>query len=490
MSHRNGGASQKGIALIGALMLVLILSLLGATLLNLAGQEAMSASAGRQAAVAQQLADAAGELAVAWFHSPQTRPALPALASALAKKNRNAEGGLSFFDQAGRSQFVGTATQPDFRLDAGNLSDGQLMNDSQVGLFRALRHLGTIDEIKLYAPSSPGLLCTVDATVAMHTDPPVRQSVLMQLGALNLPPLRAAVQVGQTLGVLQPRGESPVNVHWGALKVSGDLVVGRVDEVPTQSLLAPVTGQGYIEMTQREDRWMEAWVGGSVEVTQPPAGPQVPVFPNNIHARQNPSPGLRLDQWSYEYLKQVAKRHGSYFAIDREGLLYPQGVVEPGYGVSPDDVFRSHGLGDQRGLIFIDTLDQSAPRADNLGVLRLRTAYLEGIVVVQGHVEFTASGSGQSMSVFSPPKTDQDGEASRTSVQLSHVHLNGVLYASGNIVVTGQARVFGSIMAGGTIVRENSGASLEVWYDHDLGQGLYRGLPVVFRAPGTWLARY
>jgi type II secretory pathway pseudopilin PulG len=491
MPHIDGVRNQRGIALLGTLVLVLILSLLGATLLNLAGQEAMSANAGRQAAVAQQLADAAGELVVAWFHNPQTRPTSPALSSALTKKNRNAEGGPSFFDQAGRSQFVGSTIQPDFRLDAGNLSDDRMMNDSEIGLFRAVRHLGTIEEIKVYAPSSPGLLCTVDATVATQTDPPVRQSVLMQLGALNLPPLRAAVQVGQNLGVFQPGGESPVNVHWGDLKVGGDLVIGRVDELPTQSMLAPVTGQGYDETLQREDRWMDAWIGGQVQVVQPPVGQgQAPVFPYNVHARQNPTPGVRPDQWIYEHVKQVAKRHGSYFAIDRDGLLYPQGVVKPGHGISPDDVFQSHGPGDQRGLIFIDTLDQTAPRTDNLGVVRLRTAYLEGIVVVQGHVAFTPGGSGQSMSALSPPRTEQDSDASRTSIQLSRVQLNGVLYASGDITVSGKARVYGAVVAGGTIVPESSGALLEVWYDHDLGQGLFRGVPVVYRAPGTWLARY
>jgi hypothetical protein len=53
------------------MILVLILSLLGATLLNLAGQEAVSAVAGREAIVVQQLADAAGELVIMWFHSPE-----------------------------------------------------------------------------------------------------------------------------------------------------------------------------------------------------------------------------------------------------------------------------------------------------------------------------------------------------------------------------------------------------------------------------------
>lgn len=491
MSRIDGTENQQGIALLGAMVLVLILSLLGATLLNLAGQEVISANVGREAAIAQQLADAAGELVVAWFHSPQTKTVPPALSSVLAKKNRSAEGGPSFFDQTGRSQFVGTANQPDFRLDAGNPSDDRMLNDPEIGVFRAVRHLGTIEELKIYAPSNPGLLCTVDVTVATQTNPPFRQSVLTQLGALDLPPLRAAVQVGQNLGGLQLGSEAPVSIHWGDLKVGGDLILSRADEIPTRSALAPVTGQGYDETAQREDRWMDAWVGGQVQVMQPSSGQSgAPSFPHNVHARQNPIPGVRLDKWTYESLKRAAKRYGSYFAIDRDGLLYPQGTVEPGHGISPDDVFRSQGPGDHRGLIFIDTLDQAAPRTDNLGVLRLRTAYVEGIVVVQGHVVLAPSGSGQSMSVLSPPRTELNSDASRTSTQLSRMHLNGVLYASGNITVTGRARAYGAVVAGGTIVPASSGGTLEVWYDHDLGQGSYRGLPVVYRAPGTWLARY
>ncbi len=477
---------QQGIALLGALVLVLILSLLGATLLNLAGQEALSAGAGRKTVVAQQLADAAGELVVAWFHSPQSIP--PARSSVLAKKNRNAVGAPSFFDQSGRSQFVGTPGHPDLLLDARNVSDDRMLNDPETGMFRALRHLGTIEDLKVYAPSKPGLLCTVDATVATQTSPSVRQSVLMQLSALDLPPLRAAAQVGQNLGVPQPGSESSVDVHWGPMKVGEDLVLRRAGEIPTMSVLAPVTGQGYDETAQREDRWMEAWVGGQVQVSQPAVQGQVLSLPQNVHAQQSPIPGIRLDEWPYEQLKRVAKQFGSYFAIDRSGLLYPQGVVQPGQGISPDEVFRSQAVGDQRGLIFIDTLDQQVPRADNLSTVIIRAGYVEGIVVVQGHVLLAPSG-GQSISVLSPP-IEGDKLGSRASVQLSRVNMNGVLYASGNISVTGKARIFGAVAAGGTIAPSSAGGTLEVWYNQDVGEGLYKGVPVVYRAPGTWLAKY
>ncbi|HEY5932605.1 MAG TPA: hypothetical protein VIT63_06795 [Nitrospira sp.] len=489
MSHLGGQDSQRGIALLGAMVIVLIVSVLGATLLNLAGQEAISAGMGNQAAAALHLADAAGELVMGWFHSPMSTAAVPQISLLREKRNRDAEGRPSFFEPSGRSQFVGTANQPDFRLHAGDPADDRILNDPENGLFRVMTDLGKVEDLRVYAPSNPGLLCTVDATIATHANPPIRQSVLMQLGALDLPPLRAAVQVDQQLGVFQPGGESPVSVHWGDLKVGGNLVLGRVEEIPSQSALAPVTGQGYDETAQREDRWMDAWIGGKVRVIQQPSG-QTPSVPHNVHQGQNPTPGIGLDQWNYEHLKRIAKRFGRYVAIDREGLLYPQGIVEPGRGISADELLRSQGPGDQHGLIFIDTLDQTAPRADNLGVVKLHAPYVEGMVVVQGHVVLAPSGSGQSVTALSPRQTDQGADPARTSVQLSGMHFNGVLYAASNITVTGKVRVYGAVVAGGTIVSDSPGNRLEVWYDHDLGQGLFRGLPVVYRAPGTWVARY
>ncbi|OQW33772.1 MAG: hypothetical protein A4E19_02680 [Nitrospira sp. SG-bin1] len=480
---------QEGVALLGAMVIAIILSLMGMTLLNLAGQEVVSAGLGNQAAVSQQLADAAGELVMAWFHSPRVAAGRPQFSFLREKRNHDRDGAPSFFDESGRSQFIGTVDHPDVRLHADNPSDNKLLNDAEIGMFRTMAHLGQVEELKIYAPSKPGLLCTVDATVTTHTHPPVKQSLQMQLAALDVPPLRAAVQVGRHLGRIERGSESPVSVHWGELKVGGDLVVAQAGAIPVKSAVAAVTGRTYEEMTQQEDQWMEAWIGGTVQITQSPSG-QVPMLPHNLHVGQNPIPGVRLDQWTYDHLKRVAKRFGRYFAIDREGRLYPNGTIESGRGISPDEVFRSQEEGDQRGLIFIDTLDQTAPRPDNLGVVRLQAPYFEGTAVVHGHVVLAPSGSGRSIQALSPPQATQGHNGFRTPIQLSGVHFNGALYASGDITIAGGVRLYGAVTALGTIAPAGSGSRLEVWYDHDFSHGLYRGLPVVYRAPGTWMARY
>lgn len=488
MSSRYDAENQQGIALLGAMIVVLIVSLLGMTLLNLAGQEAMSAGAGSQIAVTQQLADAAGELAVTWFHSPGAVTQFPPVRALHAKRNRTAEGAPSYFSAEGRSQFVGTVDEPDLRLAADNPAEDAVLNNPELGLARSIQHLGSIEELRLYAPSTPGLLCTLDATVKSAAHPPMRQSIRMQLGALDLPALRAAVQVGQNLGQAQLGRESPVSAHWGDMKVGGNLVLHRIEEIPLKSAIAPVTNQSYDETSQREDRWGETWVGGTIHLTQAPTA-QVPVVPLNVHASQNPIPGIRFDQWSYEQLKRIAKRFGRYYGIDRNGLLYAQGIVEVGKGLSPDDVFRSQGPGDQHGLIFIDTLDQTPPRPDNMGVVQVRVPYFEGTVVVAGHIHLAPTGTGQQIKVSSPPQDNGTSQGSRTPLQLTDMHLNGALYASGDLTLTGKVRLYGAVLVGGTITASSGGGLLEVWYDSDIGQGLYRGVPVVYRAPGTWQVR-
>jgi hypothetical protein len=489
MSCRKVSDDQRGIALLGAMVIVLVLAVLATTLLNLSGQEVISASAAGQLAVAQQLADASADLVVGWFHDPQLTSAVPTIVSLRARKHHDGNGAPSFFDTTGRSQFVGTMGHPDFRLQAEQDSDNRLLNDPENGMFRAMQHLGRVEELMVYAPTEPGLLCTIDTTIATNTTPSVRQSVRMQLSALGLPALRAAVQVHRYLGRPHPGGESPVTLHWGDLKVGGDIVLKQATDLPRKSDIAPVTGQGYGEIGQREDRWMEAWVGGDMQLTQPPAHPITDV-PTNLHIGQNPIPGVRFDEWPYEHLKRMAKRFGRYFAIDREGLLYPQGIVEPGKGLSPEIALRSQAPGDQLGLIFIDTLDQMPPRSDNLGVLKLKAPYLEATVVMQGHLELAPSGTGSAIRALSPPTADQGHSLARVPIHLSGMNFNGVLYASGTITLTGTVKLYGAVTAGETIASSDSGSSLEVWYDHDLGEGLFRGLPVVYRAPGTWMARY
>ena len=480
---------DKGHVLLTSLMLIFLLGVAGMTSLYLAGQDGPGISAMKEDNAAQQLADGAADVVMSWFHDPTVTPA--SITGLLMKRQGDFTSGPSFFDAAGRSQFVGTADRPDILLDAANQADNQTLNDSPSGFSRALGGLGRILKLKVYGPLQPGLLSTVEVTTTTVDHRPVTRTVQLQLGALSIPAVRAAVQVGQALGAMQPDSESPVMVHWGDQRVMGDLTVQRVEDLVLKNTAAAVTGQSYDQMLSAQDRWTEYWIGGTVSVIAPPPGEgATPPLPENVHQQQYPTPGVRLDRWDYDSLKKIALRWGTYYRLDRVGQLHPQGASDSDQGITPTDALESQVIGDHRGLVFIDTVDGQVPRPDNMGTLVLDTDYFEGLLVVQGHVVCRPRAAGKSVPALSPSLPGTESLGARVPVQLSGIHVNGLLYAAGVIRIERSARLYGAMMAGQSVTSIGTGTAIEVWYNADLAQGLFRGVPVVYRAPGTWLAKY
>jgi hypothetical protein len=477
--------------LLAALMLIVLLGIVGMTSLYLASQDGPGVSAMKEDSRAQQLADGAADVVMSWFHDSSTIPA--AVAGLLAKRHGDSANGPSFFDATGRSQFVGTADHPDIFLDEANQVDNQMLNGSPNGFHNSLSELGRINRVKVYGPLQPGLLNTVEVTATTTTvdHRPVARTVQLQLGALSIPAVRAAAQVGQALGVLQQGGESPVMIHWGDLRVLGDLAVQRVEDLAIKNIAAPVTDQSYSQMLYTQDRWTEYWIGGTVSVITPPPGQsENPPLPENVHLHQYPTPGVRLDRWDYDSLKKIALRWGTYYRLDQVGRLHSQGAMDSDQGITPAEALESQATGDYRGLVFIDTVDGQPPRVDNMGTLVLDTDYVEGLLVVQGHLALKPRASGKSILVLSPSPPGAGSVGTRVPVQLSGIHVNGLLYAAGGIRIERSVRLYGAMMAGQSVTSIGTGTIIEVWYNADLAQGLFRGIPVVYRAPGTWLAKY
>ncbi|MCP9464902.1 MAG: hypothetical protein NNA25_08900 [Nitrospira sp.] len=480
MNHISQRRDEKGAVLLVTLVVALLLMVMSVVMLELVWQESLSANAGKQAAVAHQVADAAGEIVIAWFHDPTTVPSV--IAPLLEKRLIASDGTPTFFDHQGRSQFRGTPDHPDLVLDSSDPVYDRLLNDPAVGFFRSMAGLGVIRRLAIYAPSKPGLLCTVEVTVETTHPKPVQQSISMQLEALELPVLRSGIRAGGHLDLLSD-DHFVSGVHWAPVVSGGNVVVRRMADIPILNSSASITGLSYGESTVIEDRWMQIWAGGLVQTIEP--SPNGNPLPANVHQGQAP-PGLPLERWEYEQLKQTAMRFGSYYALGADGLLYEDGGREAGSGVPPSQVFISRRVGDQRGLIFVDTLDRAAPRTDNLGTIYITSPYFEGVAVIQGHVRLRLSGGGNQLTVLSP----RDNATARTTVNLTGIHFNGVLYVAGNIVVESPVKLYGAMVAEGHIQAPDGQGRLEVWHDDEMSWSLFRGVPIVYRAPGTWRVHY
>lgn len=484
-SWRRVRQDERGMALLAVLMVVFLLTLLGMTSMQLAGQEIVGASALQEERLAHHATEAAVDMVMGWFHDPALMP--QGLDSAwLAKRVVSAQGDRSYFDMQGRSQFVGTASQPDVMFDAANPQHDRILNDPQTGWFKSLKGLARILTLRVYGATRPGLLCTVEVTAGAGRDARVTKTSSVEFGAYAIPALHAPLQTGTVGSESAQTRPGSVLVHWGDMLVRGAAYFSRPEEVPIKSGLAAVTGQVYGDMTQREDRWLDIQLGGEAFFAQLPSQAWSGI-PSNVHAHQEPVPGLKIDQWDYDALKRMAKQFGHYYGTDRDGLLYPGGLIQPGLGRSAAEIFASTGPGDHRGLVFVDTLDGLPPRPDNLGTIVLDQAYAEGIFIVNAHVRWQAGQPGQAVPALSPPPEGQQSLGSRIPVQLSGIHLQGVLYVVGDMRYTGHPKVYGGVLTHGSIVGEMHGSGeLEVWYNHDLREGFMQGLPLVFVAPGSW----
>ena len=488
LRRRRVRRDERGMAMLAVLMVVFLLTLLGMTSMHLAGQEMVGAGALQEERLAHHAAEAALDVAMGWFHDPSLMPQ-GTEASWLTKRAISAQGDPSYFDGHGHSQFTGNATRPDLLFDAADPQQDRLLNDPQIGWFKSLKGLAKILTLRVYGATRPGMLCTVEVTAGAGRDSRVTKTLSVEFGAYAIPSLHAPLQSGTVgSGTVGSRPGS-VLVHWGDMLVHGPAYLPRPAEVPAKSGLASVTGQSYGEMTHREDRWLDIQVGGEVFFGQLPAESWSGV-PSNLHAHQEPVPGIKTDQWDYETLKQMSKQFGRYYGMDREGLLYPGGLMQAGLGRPAAEVFASTDPGDHRGLLFVDTLDGMPPGPRNMGTIILDQEYAEGIFMVNAHVLWKAGQTGKSVPALSPPPEGQQSLGTRVPVQLSGIHLQGVLYVSGDLRYAGHPKVYGGVMAHGALMDDSNGSGvIEVWYNHELREGFMHGLPLVFVAPGSWQAK-
>ena len=205
--------------------------------------------------------------------------------------------------------------------------------------------------------------------------------------------------------------------------------------------------------------------------------PKVQTHWGEIASNSPPGP------WQYQTFKDYAQRFGSYYVPDREGRLYRNGMTDPSHALTPSQVFGSQEVGDQRGLVFIDTLDQQPPNETNQVTLMLEAPYMEGTFYINAHVVLQPQGTGQAIQTLTPLPEGQPVSASPVPVSLAEVTIKGVLYTTRTLRVDREVRVFGAVVA----ERGLAGAGpMEVWYNNSLGRGRVEGLPVVFPIRGTW----
>ena len=264
---------------------------------------------------------------------------------------------------------------------------------------------------------------------------------------------------------------------------------GRPDGFCTVEVTAEARGGARRTVSVELGAWRIPPLLAAVQANVPPAdlslaesgmSPQVQVHWGDMVSNFPRGP------WPYQTFKDHAQRLGSYYVPDHEGRLYRNGTMDPSHALTPLQVFGSQAVGDQRGLVFIDTLDQQPPNDANQATLVLDPLYMEGTFYINARVVLRPQGTGQTVHTLAPLPEGQAASASRAPVSFGEVTVNGVLYTAGALRIDKHVRVFGAVVA----ERGLTGLGLlEVWYNGDLSRGRVQGLPVVFPIRGTWRER-
>ena len=227
-----GAADERGMALLAVLMVVFLLALLGMTSMQLAGQEMAGASALQQ----ERVPIMRRKRLWMWRWDGFTIP----LSCRKESIRHGSQAGHEctrrsvLFRSAGTFTVCGNGESSRRVFDAANPQHDRLLNDPQTGWFKSLNGLARILKLRVYGPTRPGLLCTIEVTAGAGQVSRVSKTLSIELGTYAIPALHAPLQSG-TLGSesVQSRSGS-ILVHWGDMKVRGQAYFPRPDEASDQ----------------------------------------------------------------------------------------------------------------------------------------------------------------------------------------------------------------------------------------------------------------
>jgi hypothetical protein len=465
--------ANRGGALVLVLLILLLFTLLGAAAVQMGHHELEQGGLQLAQQKAGDLAESGIELVIGWFARPDSFngviapsgspcPAAEAQRELLAKRCRRENGRPSFLTDDGTSQFQGTSAAPDgaISLDASSLFPYDV---APAG--------GATIDVAIFRPTTSGAICTVRATG--RTAGGVSRTVRVELYEAAVPVLTAAAGAaiaGPSVG--------PARIHWGALRYDGDgRLPADLNDVPSVSLLAPVSGEPY-GAAPRLDRWMEAVIGGRLidPMSDAPADSALLL---QWGARDNVRIGAAMpsdaENWSYQELKRLARRFGRYYTTDRAGLLYRDGLPPP---LEADTVLGE--TVDPETVLFIDTVDGLPPRPGkdgNLPTITLSRSVGRHPVYLGADLVLAPSAAGVPSLLVPSPLGEE------ITLALEAIDYSGAYYVAGRLTVLRESRLYGAVYAAGGF--EGTGL-LELWYDRRYGRSRWPDWPVVLIVPGSW----
>jgi Tfp pilus assembly protein PilX len=498
--------NEKGIALLIALMVLIMLSLMGlaailtsTTDVQIAGNEAHSTQA-------LYLAEAGVSQVKSWFENPTSfnppagsytldannnmAPFFNTDMKSLFKKRRTDITGVpNYLNNANLSQFTDinkdntiTAADANNAIDDGLTTDQNnnrtgdhpvlsikappetggtaagdtYLNDPTTGLFKNLSSMGRVTVLEIYPPMSNTNFATVrvkavDAAGASRT-------IEQEIGPSD------NFAVGDGLSAQGAAGwNGNGSVHWGPVVTAGNVTVGQ----NSLHCLSHTVCGGPDDISSgngQADKWWSLDAQGTIAaqgVTLP--DPNYAITQNSTKTPET----LSTDQKAA--LKQYSLDTGQYYVYcSTDGLLHKgNGSGLPtGAGTS----FQNLTNGKSFSMLFVDigatdpSCNSSPPSMPTFSVGGGGGYYTASNIILNG--TFSISGSGGTTAITAQNPDQVDSGSGTTPL---NVHINGLIYTTGNFNSSGNPVVYGAVVAEGGFT--GSGTP-DIWYNKNLANGL------------------
>jgi len=351
----------------------------------------------------------------------------------------------SFFRALSTTVCVNEQDNPDFLIESPALD----------AFVPSLGGVSAVTKIMLYKSVHAEGVCRVESWAITGFDG--TKGVKTDLTRGPMKPVTAGLQAEG-----DPQEINPYFVHWGTVKYFGDL------RLPDDLSVLPATGGipsaiPYSEPGPNEDPWFALWVDGTVmNASGPNGGP----FPSNVHPNTD---SLQRDDLSMDAVKPFAKQYGEYYQVSPDGMLEYAGVSQGSF----DDLFGQ--VTENHRLVYIER----KAGYSNDQPLYLQGGPYRGYFFIEGEVIVGGGQTGMTVEGASPPWPTVP-----QAMTLTDIHLDGLLYAEGNIELQDRFAVYGALITGQQFT--GLANALEVWYNHDYESATYSSLPILIPIKETW----
>lgn len=252
------------------------------------------------------------------------------------------------------------------------------------------------------------------------------------------------------------------SVHWGPVISAGNITAGQ-NSVHCDDATGAVCG--FADMGGY-DPWWSLDATGTIDITglTPPYQPNYNINPGSLKTPQT------LSSTQKDELKKYSQDTGQYYVYcSIDGLLHKGN--SSGMPTGAGDSFQNLTNGKSHDMMYVDigaispSCNPTTPAAPTFSVGGGGGYYTNSNIILNGTFSISGSGGTTDITAQNPGQVDAEQPGTKTL----GVHFNGLLYTTGNFDSGGNPVVYGAVIAEGGFI--GSGTP-DIWYNRNLVNGL------------------